>query len=241
MLTVQKLLENAAGIFRYLVEQLFSQFSRSGLWVADNAEIGNKLLARRPWPRYGLVEHGRPHCVSDEIDLLGDLVATNQVWCNRKHYRCLVFPPVDFGNGRVARFCPRSGVRRTNIEAEVGAQILRQCFQNSPVSAVTIDDGEMARRKTARNLAPEVAHESGHSLYRKRQRPGRPLVFARKAHCQRRQLPQIICRGPSADDTASEFFRQDDIGIKRQMRAMLLDRPIGKQRIEVGRRRCETS
>ena len=46
VLAVQKLLENPAGIFRYLVEQLFSQFSRSGLWVADNAQIGNKLLAR---------------------------------------------------------------------------------------------------------------------------------------------------------------------------------------------------
>ena len=102
-----------------------------------------------------------------QLDLLRDQIAANQMRRNRKHHRRLVFPAMDFRySGGVARFRPDSGVQDADIEAEVGAQILRQRFQDSAIAAVTIDDGEIARRKAARDLAAKVAHQSGHSLNR---------------------------------------------------------------------------
>ena len=49
-------------------------------------------------------------------------------------------------------------------------------------------------------------------------------MLARETDRLRRQLPQIIGVAPARDDAAREFLRQDDVGIERQVRAMLLDR-----------------
>src|SRR5450830_165504 len=111
-----------------------------------------------------------------------------------------------------------------DIEAKVGAQILRQGFQDPPVAAVTVDDDEIARRQRAGDLASEIAHESRHALDRQRHGAGRPFMLARKAYRQRWKLPKIQGLAPAGDDAVGKFLGQHDIGIERQVRAMLLDR-----------------
>src|SRR5450830_429933 len=49
-------------------------------------------------------------------------------------------------------------------------------------------------------------------------------MLARKAYRQRWKLPKIQGLAPAGDDAVGKFLGQHDIGIERQVRAMLLDR-----------------
>ena len=86
VLTIQKLLEDTTGVFRHLFEQAFAKFRGRALRVADRAGIGDLFLVRRPGPRHGLVEDGRTHGISVQIDFLRDQIAADQVRCNRQHH-----------------------------------------------------------------------------------------------------------------------------------------------------------
>src|SRR5450631_573705 len=132
---------------------------------------------------------------------------------------------MDLRNRRIrVDLCQRSGMQDANIEAKVSAQILRQSLQNSVVAAVAIDDRQIARRQRASNLAPKVAHEGRHSLDRQRHGAGRPFMLARKTCRHRWKLPKIESFAPSVNDEASKTLSQYDIGVERQVGAMLLDR-----------------
>src|ERR1017187_10933884 len=116
------------------------------------------------------------------------------------------------------------GMQDADIEAKVSAQILRQSFQNSLVAAVAIDDNQIVRRQRASNLAPQVAHEGRHSLYRQRHGAGRPFMLAGEAYRHRWKLPKIKSFAPPGNDEASKTLSQYDIGVEWQVGAMLLNR-----------------
>src|ERR1019366_10338421 len=132
---------------------------------------------------------------------------------------------MDLRNRRMrVNFHPCGRVQNADIEAKVRAQILRQGFQDPPVAAVTVDDGEIARRQRAGDLASQITHECRHALDRQRHSAGRPFMLACKAYRQRWKLPKIQGLAPAGDDAAAKFLGQHNIGIERQMGAMLLDR-----------------
>ena len=78
---------------------------------------------------------------------LRGFIHPHQMRRDGQHHRSLVFPAMNFRNRRVGlNFRPYGGMHHADIEPEIGAQILRQGVQNSTVAAVTVDDGEIARR-----------------------------------------------------------------------------------------------
>src|SRR5258707_1107950 len=57
-----------------------------------------------------------------------------------------------------------------------------------------------------------------------RERAGGPVVLAREANRNGRQLPEVELLAPVRHDLAREPFRDHDIGVEREMRTVLLDR-----------------
>ena len=184
------------------------------------------LSSDRPRPGHRQVEHRAADAIAVRRILeLRDRIAPHQLRRDRQHQRGFVLAAMDVRQAcRRAAFHPDRGMQHADIEREVGAQILRQRFQDAAIAAMAVDDGEVARRQAARDRASEVAQQRAHAGKRQRQRAGRPFVLAREADGERRQLPTIVGLAEARDDAAGVFLGQHGVGVERQMRAVLLDR-----------------
>jgi len=114
---------------------------------------------------------------------------------------------------------------RAGIKLEIAGQLVHEVLQHPAVTAVTIDDDEIACRQRAHDFSPNVAQQGDKVLERERERAGRPIVLAREPERDARQLPHVEPVAPARDDAARERFGDNDVGVERQMRAVLLDRP----------------
>ena len=128
--------------------------------IADDAGLGDALVAARPGPARRGIEDQRPHRVAVRRRLeFADALAAHQVGREREHHRGLVLAGVDFRQpphpctGLI--IAPK--MQRAEIEAEVAAQFAPERLQNAAVAAVTVDDQEIARRQRAGDLAAEIA------------------------------------------------------------------------------------
>ena len=116
------------------------------------------------------------------------------------------------------------GMDDAGIEREIAAQLVHEIVQHAAISAMTIDDDEVARRQR-RTILPAISWSSTAKFSTDRQSvPGAQSCSRERPIEQRRQLPQIEPLAPARDKRARELFRDDHVGIERQMRAMLLDR-----------------
>jgi hypothetical protein len=90
---------------------------------------------------------------------------------------------------------------------------------------MAIDDDEVAGRQRTHDVAGKLAQQGNEVLNAQGERSRRPVMLAREADGDGRKLPEIELIAPARNDAARELFRDDDVGIERQMRAVLLDRP----------------
>jgi hypothetical protein len=109
------------------------------------------------------------------------------------------------------------------IKREITRELMKEIVQDAAIAAVPVDDHEVARRQRAHDIARQIADERDEIRDAERERARRPVVLARQAHGDGRQLPQIELVAPARDDAARELLGHDHVGVEREMRAVLLD------------------
>jgi hypothetical protein len=152
-------------------------------------------------------------------------IVTDQIGRERQHDRGLMLPAMHLGHRKAAVDLGKiEGVNRAGIEPEIARELVQQVLQHAAIAAVAVEDQKIARRQRAHERTGKLAQMRDKACDRKRERAGGPVMLAREANRNSRQLPEVELLAETRHDLAREPFRHHDIGVERQMRAVLLDR-----------------
>ena len=107
-------------------------------------------------------------------------------------------------------------------QAVVAAQLAEGHVQQRRVAAVTVEEDEPPGRRH-RRAPTEVVEHGQERRSREPDRARRPGVLVRLAVGQRRQQPGVDLVAPLGDGRLGDVVGDHQVGVERQVRAVLLD------------------
>jgi len=190
-LVLQQAIEHGADFRDDAVDDPFPELARSGVGIPDHAPGGEPRIIGAPWPGRSAIEDQRLDRLLVQW-LLGspDLVAAHQMRRERQHHRGLAFAAMDVG--RLRRPLGLRQIERVDdagIDPAIAMQLADQIFQDAAIAAVAVDDHQIARRQGTDDLTRDVLEQRDEAFERQAHRARRPIVLARQADGDGRELP----------------------------------------------------